>query len=69
MGFYSQKLWGLTFLMLEPWAGWSGVGLGSLTPDCYPPHMGVGLPVPRLRASPLLSTSLLLLLARMNVAS
>ena len=26
-GFYSQKLWGLIFLALEPWAGWSGVGL------------------------------------------
>ena len=35
--FYSQKLWGLIFLTLEPWAGWSDVGLGSLTPEvCLP---------------------------------
>ena len=27
-GFYSQKLWVLLFLALEPWAGDSGVGLG-----------------------------------------
>ena len=32
-GFYSQKLWGLIFLVLEPWAGWSGLGLGSLAPE------------------------------------
>ena len=24
---------GLIFLALEPWAGWSGVGLGSLAPE------------------------------------
>ncbi|KAF6114584.1 hypothetical protein HJG60_010549 [Phyllostomus discolor] len=45
-GFYSQKLWGLIFLALEPWDGWSGVGLGSLTPEIpsvlYPPYMGLG---------------------------
>ena len=29
-GFYSQKLWGLIFLALEPWTGWSDVGLRSL---------------------------------------
>ena len=32
-GFYSQKLWGLNFLVLEPWALWSGVGLGSLASE------------------------------------
>ena len=31
-GFYSQKLLGFIFLVQEPWAGWSGLGLGSLTP-------------------------------------
>ena len=44
-GFCSQKLWGLTFLALEPWAGGPGVGLGLLIPEIflsnfYPPHMG-----------------------------
>ena len=29
VGFYSQKLWGHIFLALEPWAGWSYMGLGS----------------------------------------
>ena len=28
--FYSQKLWGFIFLVLEPWAVWSGLGLGLL---------------------------------------
>ena len=32
-GFYSQKLWGLIFLALEPWAWWSGVGLGFFAPE------------------------------------
>ena len=40
--FYSQKLWGLIFLTLELWARWSGVGLRSLTPNFYPPHVSVG---------------------------
>ena len=31
-GFYSQKLWGFIFLAREPWAVWSGLGLGSLAP-------------------------------------
>ena len=31
-GFYNQKLWGFIFLVLEPWAVWSGLGLGSLAP-------------------------------------
>ena len=31
-GFQSPKLWGLIFLALEPWTGWSGVELGSLAP-------------------------------------
>ena len=29
--FYNQMLWGLAFLVLEPWAGGPGVGLGPLT--------------------------------------
>ena len=32
-GFYSQKLWGLIFLVLEPWAGLSSVGLGFLAQE------------------------------------
>ena len=36
-GFYRQKLWGLIFLALEPWAGWSGVVLESLTPEISHP--------------------------------
>ena len=32
-GFYSQKLWRLFFLSLEPWAEGSGVGLRPLTPQ------------------------------------
>ena len=32
-GVYSQKLWEVVFLVLEPWVGWSDVGLGSLTPE------------------------------------
>ena len=32
-GFYVQKLWGFIFLVLEPWAVWPGLGLGSLAPD------------------------------------
>ena len=31
-GFYSKKLWGLIFVTLDPWAGWSGLVLGLLTP-------------------------------------
>ena len=31
-GFYSQKLWELMFLVLKPWARWSGLGLGSFAP-------------------------------------
>ena len=30
-GFHSQKLWGLLFLALEPWAGGSDVGPGPVT--------------------------------------
>ena len=57
--FCSQKLWGLTFLALEPWAGGSSLGLGLLAPDkslpnFYPPHVGVGLA----RSGLCLSTSL-----------
>ena len=32
-GFYSQKLRGLLFLTLEPWAGEPGVGLGPFVPQ------------------------------------
>ena len=32
-GFYSQKLWGLIFLALESWAGWSGMELGSFASE------------------------------------
>ena len=32
-GFYSQKLWGLTFLALEPWAGGPGEGLTPVIPE------------------------------------
>ena len=46
-GFCIQKLWGLIFLTLEPWAGESVVGMGLLAsnislPNFYPPHMDVG---------------------------
>ena len=84
-GFYSQKLWRFIFLVLEPRAVWSGLGLGSLAskvslPIFYPPHVNVGLPVPPpsppplyatpcLCTSPPVSTSLLLLPIWMNVAS
>ena len=45
--FCSQKLWGLIFLALEPWAGGPGVGLGLFAPkisllNVYPPHVDVG---------------------------
>ena len=45
--FYSQKLWGLIFLALKPWAGGPGVRLVPFTPkifllNFYPPHMAVG---------------------------
>ena len=33
IGSYSQKLWGFIFLVLEPWAAQSGLGLGSLAPN------------------------------------
>ena len=41
-GYCSQKLWGLIFLEMEPWAGGPGVGWGLLTPkislpNFYPP--------------------------------
>ena len=56
-GFYSQKLWGLIFQVLELWVGGPGVGLVLLTletslPNFYPPHMDVG-PAPSM-SSPLL---------------
>ena len=45
--FLQQKLWGLIFLALEPWAGGPGVGLGLLAleialPNFYPPHVAEG---------------------------
>ena len=36
-GFCSQKLWGLIFPALEPWAVWSGLQLGLLTPKVMLP--------------------------------
>ena len=38
-GFHSQRLWGLLFLALEPWAGDSGVGLRILTPHGWLPRL------------------------------
>ena len=45
-GFYSQWLWELIFLALEPWPGGHDIGLGPLTPkislpNFYPPHVGM----------------------------
>ena len=45
IGFHRQKLWGLIFLALEPWAGGPGVGLGLLAleislPNFYPHGCG-----------------------------
>ena len=64
-GFCSQKLWGLIFLALEPWAGGPGVGLGLLAPEIslpilYPTHVDLG---------PALSASVPLLPAWMDVVS
>ena len=64
-GFCSQKLCGLIFLALEPWAGGPGVGLGLLVPkvsllNFYPLHLDVG---------PSLSTTLPLLLVWMGGVS
>ena len=63
----SQKLWGLTFLTVELWAGWSGVGLGSLIPKVslliFTYHMSV------LDCLFYISTSLSLLPIWMNVTS
>ena len=49
-GFSIQKLWGLIFLALEPWAGgvgeaWCGAGTPqsqNTPPKFYLPHVGVG---------------------------
>ena len=46
-GFCSQKLWGLIFLALEPWAREAGMGLGLLASEIallnfYTPHVDVG---------------------------
>ena len=69
-GFYSQKLWGLTFLALEPWAEWSGLGLGSLPPDFYLRFLSTtrGCGTAHV-ASPSISASLPLLHVWMNVTS
>ena len=45
--FESQKLRGLIFLALDPWAGGPGMGLGLLAPEIsllnfYPPHVCEG---------------------------
>ena len=54
-GFYSQTLWGLIFLALEPWATGTGMELGLLAPEIslpnfYPSYVGKGpahsVPVP-----------------------
>ena len=59
-GFCSQKLWGLIFLALEPWAREAGMGLGLLASEIallnfYTPHVDVGpahsMPVPLLPVS------------------
>ena len=45
IGFHRQKLWGLIFLALEPWAGGPGVSLELLAPEIPSRifiHMGVG---------------------------
>ena len=64
---YSWKSWRRIFPALEPWAVWSGLGLGSpapkvLSPDFYPPHVNVGPPMPipllPLCTTPRLPTSL-----------
>ena len=55
-GFYSQKLWGFIFLALEPWAVQSSLGLGSVTPNFYPPQVNVVWPITILPPSPLRST-------------
>ena len=68
---HNQKLWVVLFLVLEPWAESSGVGLGPPVPqkgplklrvpgNFYLPHVGVG---PAHSASPpLLPVSVWLLL-------
>ena len=43
--FVGQKLWGLIFLALEPWAGVPGMGCLApeiSLPNFYPPHVDVG---------------------------
>ena len=64
-GFCSQKLWGLIFLVLEPWTGWPDVGLGLLASkiplqNFYLPHTDV---------EPTCSTFVPLLPVRMDVVS
>ena len=64
-GFCSQKLEGLIFLALEPWAGGPGVGLGLLVPkisllNFYQPNVDMG---------PACCTSLPLLPVWMDVVS
>ena len=41
-GFGSQKVWGLIFLALEPWAGLELLTPKIYRPNFYPPHVGVG---------------------------
>ena len=41
-GFYSQKLWGIIFLTLQPCAGGPGVGLGLLAPKFLSTTCGRG---------------------------
>ena len=54
-GFQSQKLWGLIFLTLEPWAGGPGIGLGLLAPEVSLPNFyphGCVVSLFRVHASP-----------------
>ena len=38
ISFCSQKLWGLVFLVLQPWAGGTSVGLRLLAPEIFLPN-------------------------------
>ena len=72
--FLQPEVMGTYLPVLEPWARWSGLGLGSLTPEVSLPsfihHMNVGPTVLLLLHFPVpLLSSLPLLLIWMNVTS